>query len=56
MAIHQKAYNLLSKQMHLSATSYYCTTNVNLHLSVTVPGASALTGQRNLVQALGITG
>ena len=39
--------------MQFSAISFYCTTNVNLHLSVTVPGASAL--QSTVVQALRIT-
>jgi len=41
--------------MQFSAMSFYCTTNVNLHLSVTVPAASAATVQGTVVQALRIT-
>jgi hypothetical protein len=55
VAIHQKACNLFCKQMQFSAMSFYCTTKVNLHLSVTVPGAAAVTVQSTVVQALRIT-
>jgi hypothetical protein len=55
VAIHQKACNFFRKQMQFSAMSFYCTTNVNLHLFDTVPAASTVTGQRTIVEALGIT-
>lgn len=51
LAIHQKACNFFSKRMQFSAMSFPCTTNVN---HVTVPAASAVTGQRTIVEALGI--